>query len=69
VDEDEFDTDQIRWPGHHLFREHDFYVVENLALWPAVLELPRRFRVVAAPLAIEGGTAAPCRVVALTADR
>ena len=65
VDEDEFDVDQVRWPGHQLFREHEFYVIENLALWPAVLELPRRFRMVAAPLPIEGATAAPCRVVAL----
>jgi kynurenine formamidase len=69
VDEDEFDADQIRWPAHQLFREHDFYVIENLALWPAILDLPRRFRVVAAPLAIEGGTAGPCRVVALVGDR
>ena len=68
VDEDEFDVDQIRWPAHQLFREHDFYVIENLALWPAILELPRRFRVVAAPLAIAGGTAAPCRLVALVSD-
>lgn len=65
VDEDEFDADQIRWPAHQLLREEDFYVIENLSLWPAVLTLPRRFRVVAAPLAIEGATAAPCRVVAL----
>jgi kynurenine formamidase len=65
VDEDEFDADQIRWPAHFLLRELEFYAIENLALWPAVLELPRRFRVVAAPLPIEGATAAPCRVVAL----
>ncbi len=65
VDQDEFDADQTRWPAHQLLREEDFYVIENLSLWPAVLTLPRRFRVVAAPLAIEGATAAPCRVVAL----
>lgn len=68
VDEDEFDADQIRWPAHQLLREEDFYVVENVALWPAVLTLPRRFRVLAAPLAIEGATAAPCRVVALLSE-
>jgi kynurenine formamidase len=65
VDEDEFDADQVRWPAHRLLREHEFFVIENLALWPAILELPRRFRMVAAPLAIEGATAAPCRAVAL----
>ena len=47
--------------------EEAFYAIENLCPWPAVLTLPRRFRVVAAPLAIEGATAAPCRVVALVA--
>lgn len=65
VDEDEFDADQIRWPAHQLLREEDFFVIENLSLWPAILTLPRRFRVVAAPLAVGGATAAPCRVVAL----
>lgn len=67
VDGPEIDTDPIAWPAHKMLREHEFYVIENLALWPAVLELPHRFRMVAAPLAIRGATAAPCRVVAISA--
>lgn len=65
VDGPEIDDDPIRWPAHMLMRRHEFYVIENLALWPAVAELPRRFRLIAMPLAIQGGTAAPARVVAV----
>jgi len=65
VDQDEIDTDQVDWPAHRLMRKHDFYLIENLALWPAVLELPPRFKVVAAPLKIREATASPVRVVAL----
>ena len=67
VDAPEIDTDQIGWPAHKMLRENEFYIIENLALWPAVVELPRRFRMIAAPLAIRGATAAPCRVVAIVA--
>ena len=66
VDGPEIDTDPIEWPAHKLLREHDFYIIENLALWPTVIELPHRFQMIAAPLAIRGATAAPCRVVAIT---
>ncbi len=66
VDGPEIDTDPIEWPAHKLLRRHEFYIIENLALWPAVVELPHRFRLVAAPLAIRGATAAPARVVAVT---
>jgi kynurenine formamidase len=65
VDEEEIDSDQFHWPAHMLLRELEFYVIENLALWPAVLELPARFTVVAAPLCIRGATGAPVRVVAV----
>lgn len=65
VDGPEIDDDPIRWPAHMLLRRHEFYVIENLALWPAVTELPRRFRLIAMPLPIRGGTAAPARVVAV----
>ena len=67
VDAPEIDTDQIGWPAHKMLRENEFYIIENLALWPAVIDLPRRFRMIAAPLAIRGATAAPCRVVAIVA--
>ena len=67
VDAPEIDTDQIGWPAHKMLRENEFYIIENLALWPAVVDLPRRFRMIAAPLAIRGATAAPCRVVAIVA--
>ena len=65
VDGPEIDDDPIRWPAHRLLRRHEFYIIENLALWPAVAELPRRFRLIAMPLAIQGATAAPARVVAV----
>jgi kynurenine formamidase len=65
VDGPEIDTDPIEWPAHKLMRDHEFYIIENLALWPAVVELPRRFRLIAMPLAIRGATAAPARVVAI----
>ena len=65
VDGPEIDTDPIKWPAHKLMRDHEFYIIENLALWPAVAELPRRFRLIAMPLAIRGATAAPARVVAI----
>ncbi len=67
VDGPEIDTDPIEWPAHKLLRTHEFYIIENLALWPTVIELPHRFRMVAAPLAIRSATAAPCRVVAIIA--
>ena len=65
VDQEEIDADQYHWPAHMLLRELEFYIIENLALWPAVLELPTRFTVIAAPLSIRGATAAPARVVAV----
>jgi kynurenine formamidase len=65
VDEEEIDSDQLHWPAHMLLRELEFYVIENLALWPAVLDLPARFTLIAAPLSIKGGTGAPVRVVAV----
>lgn len=65
ADEEEIDADQYRWPAHMLLRELEFYIIENLALWPAVLELPTRFTLVAAPLCIRGATGAPVRVVAM----
>jgi kynurenine formamidase len=65
VDAEEIDADQYHWPAHMLLRELEFYIIENLALWPAVLELPTRFTVVAAPLCIRGATGAPVRVVAV----
>lgn len=65
ADEEEIDADQYHWPAHMLLREVEFYIIENLALWPGVLELPSRFTIVAAPLCIRGATAAPVRVVAV----
>lgn len=65
VDEEEIDADQYHWPAHMLLRELEFYIIENLALWPAVLDLPTRFTLVAAPLCIRGATGAPVRVVAV----
>jgi kynurenine formamidase len=65
VDGPEIDTDPIEWPAHKMLREHEFYIIENLALWPAVADLPRRFRMIAAPLSLREATAAPCRVVAI----
>lgn len=65
ADEEEIDADQYHWPAHMLLRELEFYIIENLALWPAVLELPTRFTIVAAPLCIREATAAPVRVVAI----
>lgn len=65
IDQEEIDADQYHWPAHMLLRELEFYIVENLALWPAVLDLPTRFTVIAAPLSIRGATAAPARVVAV----
>ncbi len=64
VDGPEIDSDPIGWPAHKLLRRHEFYIIENLALWPAVAELPRRFLLIAMPLALKGATAAPARVVA-----
>lgn len=66
VDGPEIDNDPIEWPAHKLLRKHEFYILENLALWPAVVELPVRFRIIAMPLAIRGATAAPVRVVAVS---
>ena len=68
VDGPEIDDDPIEWPAHKLMRVHEFYVIENLAMWPAVAELPRRFRLIAMPLAIRGATASPARVVAVAGD-
>jgi kynurenine formamidase len=65
VDEDEIDTDQNLWPAHNLQKKYDFYIIENLKLFPAVLELPKRFKLTALPLAIDGGTASPVRAVAI----
>jgi len=65
IDQEEIDADQYHWPAHMLLRELEFYIIENLALWPAVLELPTRFTIIAAPLSIRGATAAPARVVAV----
>lgn len=65
VDQEEIDTDATNWPAHRLMVGREFYVIENLNLWPAVLDLPARFRIMAAPLPIAGGTAAPTRAVAI----
>lgn len=65
ADEEEIDADQFHWPAHMLLREIEFYIIENLALWPAVLDLPARFTIIATPLCIRGATAAPARVVAI----
>lgn len=64
VDEDEIDGDVLAWPAHRLLREHEFYIIENLNLWPAVLDLPPRFTFYGLPLPLEGATAAPIRAVA-----
>ena len=64
VDQDEIDGDVLTWPAHRLMREHEFYIIENLNLWPAVLDLPRRFTFYGLPLPLEGATAAPVRAVA-----
>lgn len=64
VDEDEIDRDQLTWPAHSLMKLHEFYIIENLALWPAVLDLPRRFKFYGVPLAIDKATASPIRAVA-----
>lgn len=65
VDQEEIDTDATSWPAHRLMVGREFYVIENLKLWPAVLDLPARFRFMAAPLPIAGATAAPTRAVAI----
>ena len=64
VDEDEIDTDQNLWPAHNLQKKYDFCIIENLKLFPAVLELPKRFKISTLPLAIDGATASPVRAVA-----
>ncbi len=64
VDQDEIDGDVLTWPAHRLMREHEFYIIENVNLWPAVLDLPRRFTFYGLPLPLEGATAAPVRAVA-----
>jgi kynurenine formamidase len=65
VDQEDIDTDVTTWPAHRLMVGREFYVIENLNLWPAVLDLPPRFRFMAAPLALAGATAAPVRAVAI----
>lgn len=65
VDEDEIDGDHLLWPSHMLMREREFYIIENLALWPAILELPKRFKFFGIPLAIDGATGSPVRAVAM----
>ncbi len=65
LDQEEIDTDATFWPAHRLMVGREFYVIENLKLWPAVLDLPPRFRFMAAPLPIAGATAAPTRAVAI----
>ena len=64
VDEDEIDTDQNIWPAHNLQKKYEFCIIENLKLFPAVLELPNRFKLSVIPLEIDGGTASPVRAVA-----
>lgn len=64
VDEDEIDTDQNLWPAHNLQKKYDFCIIENLKLFPAVLELPKRFKISTIPLAIDAATASPVRAVA-----
>jgi kynurenine formamidase len=65
VDQDEIDADQNLWPAHNLQKNYDFCIIENLKLFPAVLDLPKRFKISAVPLAIEGATASPVRAVAV----
>jgi kynurenine formamidase len=65
VDEDEIDTDQNMWPAHQLQKKYEFYIIENLKLFPYILELPKRFKITALPLAIDKGTASPVRAVAM----
>lgn len=65
VDEDEIDADQNLWPAHNLQKRYDFCIIENLKLFPSVLELPKRFKISAIPLALEGATASPVRAVAI----
>jgi kynurenine formamidase len=64
VDRDEIDRNVLTWPAHQLLREHEFYIIENVNLWAAVLDLPRRFTFYGLPLPLEGATAAPVRAVA-----
>jgi kynurenine formamidase len=64
IDEDEIDADQNMWPAHNLQKKYEFCIIENLKLFPAVLELPKRFRLTVIPLSIDGGTASPVRAVA-----
>ena len=65
IDEDEIDTDQNLWPAHNLQKKYEFCIIENLKLFPAVLELPKRFKISVIPLSIDGGTASPVRAVAI----
>ena len=65
LDEDEIDADQNLWPAHNMQKKYDFCILENLKLFPAILELPKRFKITAIPLAIERGTASPVRAVAI----
>jgi kynurenine formamidase len=65
VDEDEIDADQNMWPAHNLQKKYEFFIIENLRLFPAILELPKRFKVTVIPLPIERGTASPVRAVAV----
>ncbi|HYB72425.1 MAG TPA: cyclase family protein, partial [Candidatus Sulfotelmatobacter sp.] len=64
ADQDEIDGDVLTWPAHRLMREHEFYIIENVNLWPAVLDLPHRFTFYGLPLPLDGATAAPVRAVA-----
>lgn len=64
VDEDEIDRDHQLWPAHMVMRQREFYIIENLALWPAVVDLPPRFTFYGVPYAIKGATASPIRALA-----
>jgi len=65
VDEDEIDADQNLWPAHNLQKKYEFCIIENLKLFPAILDLPKSFKISVNPLAIEHGTASPVRAVAM----
>lgn len=65
VDEDEIDIDQNLWPAHNLQKKYEFFIIENLKLFPTVLELPKRFKLSTIPLSIDRGTASPVRAVAI----
>lgn len=64
IDAPEIEADDIHFPAHQLMKEREFYLLENLKLWPAVLELPGSFRLSALPLRLVGATASPVRAVA-----